>query len=111
MTFTQFAQQQLESRADKKLDLADATRILQDDIDRQAISEDGFLRENYDFFKSLNEDRDAYLQQYVGSDKATQQNELKEKINQFFEDEPALINFSKTRRAELERILQSDSRS
>ncbi|MDX2083055.1 MAG: monovalent cation:proton antiporter-2 (CPA2) family protein [Rickettsiales bacterium] len=27
----------------------------------------------------------------------------------FFEDKPALINFSKTRRAELERILQSDS--
>lgn len=30
---------------------------------------------------------------------------------QFFEDEPALINFSKTRREELERILQSDSKS
>jgi monovalent cation:proton antiporter-2 (CPA2) family protein len=30
---------------------------------------------------------------------------------QFFEDEPALINFSKTRREELERILRSDSKS
>ncbi|MCE3254673.1 MAG: potassium transporter [Rickettsiaceae bacterium] len=28
---------------------------------------------------------------------------------QFFEDEPAVINFAKTRRAELERILQSDN--
>ncbi len=28
---------------------------------------------------------------------------------EFFDDEPALVNFAKTRRAELERILQSDS--
>lgn len=29
---------------------------------------------------------------------------------QFFEDEPALVNFAKTRRAELQKILQSDTK-
>jgi monovalent cation:proton antiporter-2 (CPA2) family protein len=74
-----------------------------------------FKRELLD--SSLNMAKDIML--WLGKDedemefKAKQFKDHDEKSLQqsfdFFHDEPALVNFSKTRRAELERILQSDS--
>lgn len=49
-------------------------------------------------------DAAAKAAQFRRHDEATLRDSFK-----FFEDEPALVDFAKTRRAELERILQSDS--
>lgn len=74
-----------------------------------------FKRELFDSSLGMAEDIAVWL----GKDKAKikkqaqnfkthDEDSLKESF-QFFEDKPALINFSKTRRAELEGILQSDN--
>ncbi len=85
--FSDFAKQKLQERnnsSEAKLDLSKVTKILQDDLDRQIISQDSELREYYDFYKALDDNKSSYQQQYVGDNKATKQGELRDKTRKFF---------------------------
>jgi len=70
--------------SEAKLDLSEVTKILQDDLDRQIVSPDSDLREYYDFYKALDDDKASYQQQYVGAGKAAKQDELRSKADEFF---------------------------
>ncbi|MBM5782644.1 MAG: ankyrin repeat domain-containing protein, partial [Pelagibacterales bacterium] len=85
--FSDFAKQKLQERnnsSEAKLDLSKVTKILQDDLDRQIISQDSELRKYYDFYKALDDNKSSYQQQYVGDNKATKQGELRDKTREFF---------------------------
>ena len=71
--------------SERKLDLFKVNKILQDDLDRQIILPDSDLKEYYDFYKKLDEDKASYQQQYFGANKAAEQDELRVKTHEFFE--------------------------
>jgi len=86
-----FSEEELASKSktpdpsEVRLDLFEVTKILQNDLDRQIISLDSGLREYYDFYKALDDDKASYQQQYVGAGKGDKQNELRNKTREFFE--------------------------
>ncbi len=64
-TFTNFLKQEIEKRENESLNFSDALATLQDDLDEEIPSENGFLKEDYDFYAQLKSDN----KKYVGSEK------------------------------------------
>jgi ankyrin repeat protein len=90
--------------SEAKLDLSEVTKILQDDLDRQIVSPDSGLREYYDFYKALDDDKASYQQQYVGAGKAAKQDELRSKAHEFF----ALIKAKHSANKDAINLLEKD---